>query len=176
MRSLAHVGHVGITCSVIFACFWSISRPGEGTRFLLTFRRHTARRAFGHTRRKEPAPYRDLDRFDERDRTPGFSSGFVGIRILIGWMLYGGIRGLHPMLKSFPLFPLALLGGIAVQSVSSRLKIDRLLDRQSFERIQGLALDFLSPRPSHRSIFGSYSITRPPSPYSCLRALSGCSR
>ena len=72
-----------------------------------------------------------------------FHLGFVGISILLGWLAYNGIRGLHPMLKSFPLFPLAMLGGIAVQAVSSTLKIDRLLDRQSFERIQGLALDIL---------------------------------
>jgi ESS family glutamate:Na+ symporter len=72
-----------------------------------------------------------------------FHMGFVGISILLGWLVYNGIRGLHPILKSFPLFPLAMLGGIAVQAFSSAFKIDRLLDRQSFERIQGLALDIL---------------------------------
>lgn len=72
-----------------------------------------------------------------------FHLGFVGVSILIGWLAYSVIRGLHPILKSFPLFPLAMLGGISMQAASSRLKVDRLLDRQSFERIQGLSLDIL---------------------------------
>ncbi|HSV98189.1 MAG TPA: sodium/glutamate symporter [Spirochaetota bacterium] len=72
-----------------------------------------------------------------------FHLGFVGISILLGWLAYLGVRAIHPILKSFPLFPLAMLGGIVVQAGSSALKADRLLDRQSFERIQGLSLDLL---------------------------------
>ncbi len=72
-----------------------------------------------------------------------FHLGFVGIGILLGWLAYRGVRDIHPMLRSFPLFPLAMLGGIAVQAASTALKIDRILDRSSFERIQGLSLDIL---------------------------------
>lgn len=72
-----------------------------------------------------------------------FHLGFVGISILLGWLAYRGVREIHPMLRSFPLFPLAMLGGIVVQAASSKLKIDRILDRPSFERIQGLSLDIL---------------------------------
>jgi len=72
-----------------------------------------------------------------------FHAGFVGLAILIGWLLYLGITRVHPILKSFPLFPLAMIGGILVQIAASALAIDSLFDRHSFERIGGVALDFL---------------------------------
>lgn len=72
-----------------------------------------------------------------------FHAGFVGLAILLGWLIYLGITRSHPMLKSFPLFPLAMIGGILVQLAATALKIDPLFDRHSFERIGGVALDFL---------------------------------
>ncbi len=72
-----------------------------------------------------------------------FHAGFVGLAILLGWLMLLGITGAHPVLKSFPLFPLAMIGGILVQLAATALKIDSLFDRRSFERIEGVALDFL---------------------------------
>lgn len=72
-----------------------------------------------------------------------FHAGFVGLAILLGWIMFLGITGAHPVLKSFPLFPLAMVGGILVQITARALAIDSLFDRRSFERIGGVALDFL---------------------------------
>ncbi len=72
-----------------------------------------------------------------------FHLGFVGISILIGWLLYTGIRKTHPIMQSFPLFPMAMIGGILVQLLATKLKIHRYIDRGCIERIQGAALDLL---------------------------------
>lgn len=42
-----------------------------------------------------------------------------------------------------PLFPLALLGGVVVQVLATRLGVAHLIDHQIMLRIQGLALDVL---------------------------------
>lgn len=72
-----------------------------------------------------------------------FHFGIVAISILIGWIMLGRVQSIHPDLKSFPLFPLAMLGGLIVQWVSSKLKIDQYYDRDTFDRILGFSLDVL---------------------------------
>jgi ESS family glutamate:Na+ symporter len=77
-----------------------------------------------------------------------FHGAFVGVAILIGWYLLAGIKSLSArteldLFASFPLFPLAMIGGIIVQIVCARLRIARYFDRRTFNRIMGLALDFL---------------------------------
>jgi ESS family glutamate:Na+ symporter len=67
---------------------------------------------------------------------------------VIGWYLLAGIKSLSArteldLFASFPLFPLAMIGGIIVQIVCARLRIARYFDRRTFNRIMGLALDFL---------------------------------
>jgi ESS family glutamate:Na+ symporter len=77
-----------------------------------------------------------------------FHAAFVGVAILIGWYLLEGIKSLSArteldLFASFPLFPLAMIGGIVVQIVCARVGIARYFDRKTYDRILGLALDFL---------------------------------
>ena len=77
---------------------------------------------------------------------------FVGIAILIDWLLKQGLLGVerlipllakHKLLASFPLFPLCMLGGLAVQFWEQRFDRYKLLDIGLTRRIQNCALDFL---------------------------------
>jgi ESS family glutamate:Na+ symporter len=77
-----------------------------------------------------------------------FHAAFVGVAILIGWYMLTGIKSLSAnmepdLFKSFPLFPLAMLGGLFIQIFASKSGLDKYLDRNTFDRILGLALDFL---------------------------------
>lgn len=78
--------------------------------------------------------------------------GFVGVSILIGWVLLQGMiffeaitwgSGEHGVrvIEAVPLFPMALLGGLIVQVVAVRLHLDLLIIRPLMERIAGVALD-----------------------------------
>lgn len=82
----------------------------------------------------------------------------VSVAILIGWGVLEALRWIEAQtygtymvnedtpLEIFayvPLFPLALLGGVAIQAIASALKVDHLIDHQIMLRIQGWALDFL---------------------------------
>ncbi len=72
-----------------------------------------------------------------------FTMIFVGISILIGWLIVRGLAAIHIYLSTMPIFPFAMIGGIIIQWSMVKLKIDYLIDRGSVERIMGLALDFL---------------------------------
>ena len=77
-----------------------------------------------------------------------FHAAFVGVAILIGWYLLTLIKGLSArtemdLFASFPLFPLAMIGGIIVQISCAGLGIARYFDRKTYDRILGFALDFL---------------------------------
>lgn len=77
-----------------------------------------------------------------------FHSAFVGVAILIGWYMLKGIKalsaGMEPdLFESFPLFPLAMLGGLFIQIFANKTGLSKYLDRRTFDRILGLALDFL---------------------------------
>jgi len=77
-----------------------------------------------------------------------FHAAFVGVAILIGWYLLTGIKTLSAgteldLFASFPLFPLAMIGGIIVQIACAWLGIAKYFDRKTYDRILGLALDFL---------------------------------
>ncbi len=72
-----------------------------------------------------------------------FHFGIIAIAMLIGWAMWDFVKGLHPQLAGFPLFPLAMIGGLIVQMVSVPLKIDQYYDRDTFDRILGFSLDML---------------------------------
>ncbi len=77
-----------------------------------------------------------------------FHAAFVGIAILIGWYLLTSIKSLSAnmepdLFRSFPLFPLAMIGGIIVQIFAARVGIAKYFDRKTFDRILGASLDFL---------------------------------
>jgi len=78
--------------------------------------------------------------------------GFTGLAIAIGWIILQimtliesvtwGRNGLE-LIGAVPLFPMALIGGIIIQVVMSRLNLDVLIIRRLQERIAGVALDLL---------------------------------
>ena len=53
-----------------------------------------------------------------------------------------GIWVLIPM-KGFPLFPLCMIGGVLLQTLTKSMKLNLLINRAQMERISGAALDFL---------------------------------
>lgn len=78
--------------------------------------------------------------------------GFTGMAIAIGWIILQiltliesatwGRNGLE-LAAAVPLFPMALIGGIIIQVVMTRLDLDVLIIRRLQERIAGVALDLL---------------------------------
>ncbi len=77
----------------------------------------------------------------------------IGIAILIGYFFkqllahidqYApqSVQDLH-VLKSFPLFPLCMIGGLMLQAFLKRTKTDFLADSGQMQRLSGTALDFL---------------------------------
>jgi len=76
----------------------------------------------------------------------------VGVAILIGFGIKQGLlqidgaignKTFHLAAKSFPLFPLCMLGGLAVQLCETRFDRHKLIDSGLTRRIQNTALDFL---------------------------------
>ncbi|WP_372795583.1 sodium/glutamate symporter [Pontiella sp.] len=76
---------------------------------------------------------------------------FVGAAILLGWLMKEGLilatRGLpdtgREIFRSFPLFPLCMLGGVVVQLLADKLDPHEHMDEGVMLRIQNAALDFL---------------------------------
>ncbi len=76
--------------------------------------------------------------------------GIVGIAIVVGWLLLKGLvlfealtwgRTGFTMMNYVPLFPMALVGGILVQIVMTRLGLNALIIQPLMKNIAGLALD-----------------------------------
>lgn len=72
-----------------------------------------------------------------------FHASIVALAVIIGWFMLKGVRSIHTVLEGFPLFPLAMIGGMIVQIISRPLGIDRYYDKKSFDRILGISLDLL---------------------------------
>jgi len=122
------------------------------------------------TGRLDPEAVKDLDpeqvsEHDEREPTPRLSQtrsidplsihlGFIALAIGLGWLLLQGLILLEAstwnaggdglaLMEHIPLFPLAMLGGVAVQVTLMRMGHARALDRHLINRISGAALDVL---------------------------------
>ncbi|MGI9627519.1 MAG: sodium/glutamate symporter [Longimicrobiales bacterium] len=67
----------------------------------------------------------------------------TGVAVLLGWIMLTGLRATHDSLSGFPLFPLAMVGGMLVQFVARRTGTVVYFDRSTFQRIMGLSLDLL---------------------------------
>lgn len=75
----------------------------------------------------------------------------VAVAILIGAALLEGLQAVEALLWAdtieifafVPLFPLAMLGGVAVQVFADKFDRTGLIDRQTMLRLQGIALDLL---------------------------------
>jgi ESS family glutamate:Na+ symporter len=76
---------------------------------------------------------------------------FIGAAILLGWLMKQGLllaadqlpgKGAD-LFKSFPLFPLCMLGGVLVQWLADRFDPHKHMDEGLMLHIQNCALDFL---------------------------------
>lgn len=77
----------------------------------------------------------------------------LALAVAAGWLLKEGLVLLEartwgawtetPLMPLVPLFPLAMIGGVGVQLVLSRLGLDHLVHRGLLHRITGASLDFL---------------------------------
>src|SRR5699024_4276938 len=71
------------------------------------------------------------------------------LAILIGYAILEGIKWLEyavigsDFMTYVPLFPLAMIGGIIVQLITTKVDKANVLDRQMIMRIQGFSLDIL---------------------------------
>jgi len=64
----------------------------------------------------------------------------LGLNVLGGWIQPDAKS---PLLSSFPLFPLCMIGGLIVQLIEDRFDRHKLIDIGLVRRIQNTALDFL---------------------------------
>lgn len=77
--------------------------------------------------------------------------GVVAVAILLGQAALSGLQALEQALwvdtvelfEFVPLFPLAMLGGVAVQIILQKVDPTGIIDQAMMERIQGLSLDLL---------------------------------
>ena len=104
----------------------------------------------------------DLDDLDDREPTAvgdgttdplSVHLGYVAVAIALGWLLLEGLSALETatwggedgveLLVHLPLFPLAMLGGVALQLVLDRTDRGALVDRHLINRISGASLDLI---------------------------------
>lgn len=82
-----------------------------------------------------------------------FHIALIGLAILLGYcgrelLLWSNqffpraVADLH-IFSGFPLFPLCMIGGLLVQIIFTRAKVDYLVDKGQMQRLAGAALDFL---------------------------------
>jgi glutamate:Na+ symporter, ESS family len=76
------------------------------------------------------------------------SFGAIAVAIFLGILLLAGLRAIagafgSDLLDRFPLFPLTIIGGFAVQVVLSRTNHEHLIERRTVNDITGLSLDIL---------------------------------
>lgn len=77
-----------------------------------------------------------------------FHFSLIGLSILIGYGLLIPIKSFHPVFSGFPLFPLAMIGGLIVQFISLKININgkdvaHYFDKDTFDQLMGFALDTL---------------------------------
>ena len=100
---------------------------------------------------REPAPE---SRYSDQAIEPlSIHLGFVGAAVLVGWLLLRGLEWLEgallvplgwpELMRHIPLFPMAMIGGVAVQLLAERVGCARLINRELMNRISGTALDIL---------------------------------
>lgn len=105
----------------------------------------------------------DLDDLDDREPADDPTTrstdplsihlGLVAVAIAIGWLALEGLTALEratwggegglELLVHLPLFPMAMLGGVALQLVLDRTPLGALVDRRLVNRIAGTALDLI---------------------------------
>ena len=82
-----------------------------------------------------------------------YHTAFIGLAIFIGYLLWKLLiisetafltpLGFPKIMVSFPLFPLAMIGGIIIQLIMDRYDKRETIDHKLMMRLHGLSLDFL---------------------------------
>lgn len=72
-----------------------------------------------------------------------FHFSIIAIAITIGWAMLSGLQFISQEFDKFPLFPLAMIGGLIVQKFSLWTGINKYYDKNTFDRILGFSLDIL---------------------------------
>jgi len=69
-----------------------------------------------------------------------FHFALISVAIFLGWIMQSFIK---QYVTGFPLFPMAMIGGLIVSLILQRTKYYESVNIETFRRIQGFALDFL---------------------------------
>jgi len=82
-----------------------------------------------------------------------YHASFIGLAIIIGYFIWRLLvllesllltpLGLSKIMEYFPLFPLAMIGGVIIQIIMNRFDKQDTIDNKLMMRIHGLSLDFL---------------------------------
>lgn len=117
-----------------------------------TARNFTVKKFQGKNRQIESATFHPLDKrksigqevtSPEAGSSLLFNFGIMGLAILIGHLIHFGIITAAPPLKFLPKFPFVLIGGLIVQSILQRSKLDKYVDKGTIDTISAFALDVL---------------------------------
>ena len=68
---------------------------------------------------------------------------FVGIILLMGKLLSQGLVAVHPILSNVPQFACTMVSGAFLSFVMKKVGLSHYIDRDTINRISGVALDFL---------------------------------
>lgn len=135
---------VGILTAIIVGVFFINIAVRKGNCAILTKKKGVSKEVQKGLIEKDKTPAISRATVASESIEPlAFHFAFIAIAVLIGWGLQSIVRGIHPRLGGFPLFPLAMIGGIVVQLLASKTGVARYFDRPTFERILGFSLDIL---------------------------------
>ena len=104
-----------------------------------------------YRRREQPVAGRQTVLCDSIDSL-AWHCALIGAAVAIGYAVLFGCRHLEILLfpkasvrvfSGFPLFPLCMIGGLAIQHAFQKLRIAPLIDGNQMKRISGASLDFL---------------------------------
>jgi glutamate:Na+ symporter, ESS family len=121
---------------------WAVRRPDVDVA-----RRHTTTRSTAS--RLSDVPPNEGDFTDDVELgSISRSFGAIAVAIFLGFLILAGLRAIanafgSDLLDRFPLFPLTIIGGFAVQVVLSWTKHEDLVERRTVNDITGLSLDIL---------------------------------
>lgn len=68
---------------------------------------------------------------------------FVGVIVLMGYLLSKGLVLIHPILSNVPMFACCMISGAVLNFIMKKLGISHYIDRPTINRISGVALDYL---------------------------------